>query len=217
MEAGGTIPTFLSSVGSLYGPAVADVEIGQLVRAWRKRRGYTQESLAKAARAAGLKLSEAQISHVEAGRRNLSADSADAVANLLQLSVEEHAQLHDARLRAREAAARKSAPRSALRAKLEQILDDLDDQVVTAKAADLAPVIRAGIERLRATLADAPTEPALTGVRAAISEAMDTLERYAAEYGDDYALAAESAPEPEQQKKGRKRNRPSPPPEPEGP
>jgi transcriptional regulator with XRE-family HTH domain len=93
-----THPYIPSSVGPLYVPRVPDVpDIGDLVKTWRKRAGFTQESLALAIRSAGDQLSEAQISHVEAGRRNLSAESTEVVADRLALSADERALLHAAR------------------------------------------------------------------------------------------------------------------------
>jgi transcriptional regulator with XRE-family HTH domain len=74
------------------------MELRDLVLQWRRRGGYTQESLARELKARGIKFSESLLSHVETGRRNLSRENADGLADVLELSDEERSQLHEARL-----------------------------------------------------------------------------------------------------------------------
>lgn len=102
---------------------MAEDLVSDLVRRWRNRAGLTQEAMAAAIKAAGDKLSASQITHVETGRRNLSFDSAEVLANVLRLSDSERAELHAARERTRRSLGAASAAADPdLRAELERAL-----------------------------------------------------------------------------------------------
>lgn len=102
-------------------PQDAGVTLSELVRDLRSRRGITQATLAAQAG-----VSESMIANVESGKRLLGADNLEAVADALEATAGERAELAAARLRQKRAT---EPTMSDLDRKLEEALELLRELV----------------------------------------------------------------------------------------